>query len=57
MTGDGDDAELWCPSLRCWVHGFSVVGHEERGLVIRRHSDDAVLPVAFAHADVRLTSD
>jgi hypothetical protein len=45
--------ELWSPSLRRWVHGFSLVGRDDGGLVIRRRSDGALLPVTFAEDDVR----
>jgi hypothetical protein len=54
---EGRSAELWCPSLRQWVHGFSVLGHARDGVVVRRHSDDTVLPVHFDAADVRILDD
>lgn len=50
----GRSAELWCPSLGRWVHGFSVLDHDRDGLVVRRHSDGTVLPVHFAESDVRM---
>jgi hypothetical protein len=51
---DGTHAEVWSPSLGCWLRGFSVVGRHGDFLAIRRLSDASVLPVLFAESDVRL---
>jgi len=36
-----------------WSHGFEVAAHVEGGYLIRRLSDDTVLPDVFAEDDVR----
>jgi len=38
---------VWCPSLDRWVHGFSASARTGHGITVRRHSDNAVLPMPF----------
>ena len=38
---------------RSWAPGFVVESVTATGYVVRRRSDDEVLPVPIAHADVR----
>jgi hypothetical protein len=49
----GTDVEVKCTFDASWKRGFVVEGASEQGYLIRRRSDDSVLPTAFAHETVR----
>ncbi|MCB0977727.1 MAG: hypothetical protein KDB02_09740 [Acidimicrobiales bacterium] len=51
MLGVGTRVEV--RSAFDWSGGFAVEGHDGDRYLIRRRSDDEVLPVSFAAADVR----
>jgi hypothetical protein len=38
-----------------WASGFEVVSVDDDGYWLRRRSDGAILPVAFADDEIRLT--
>ena len=49
----GTDVEVRSDVDSSWVRGFAVVAHVDRGYIVRRRSDDTVLPAAIADRDVR----
>ncbi len=49
----GTDVEVKCTFDASWKRGFVVETTSEQGYLIRRRSDDSVLPTAFAPEAVR----
>ena len=49
----GTDVEVKCTFDASWTRGFVVEDSSEKGYLLRRRSDDSVLPTAFAPDTVR----
>jgi hypothetical protein len=51
----GTRVEVRSRFRRDWVRGFEVAAPDGGGYRLRRLSDRFILPVVFAHTDIRLT--
>jgi hypothetical protein len=53
LLSPGTKVEVRTGFDRSWVNGFFVAELTDEGYRVRRRTDDQLLPVAIAHADVR----
>jgi hypothetical protein len=51
---EGSVVEVWCPYSGEWSHGFRIEHVEDGAVLLRRASDDQLLPVTLPLERVRV---